>query len=169
MIQPDDRAELVDGLIVKKTTPNPPRFTAFVRTGDWLRSVAGEGRHVRPQGPIALSEVSEPEPDLAVVFGSDDAYERRHPKPQEVLLLVEISYSSIDRDRRIKAPLYARAGISELWIVDLDARRIEVHRDPGPFGYLSISTVDEFDEASPLFNPSARVKVSRLLPTSTRE
>ena len=166
MLTPDDRAELVDGLIVKKMTHNPPHFTALGLAEDWLRSIVGPRRHVRAQGPIALSDMSEPEPDLVVVAGSRGHYASRHPKPEEVELLVEISHSSIDRDRRLKAPLYARAGVRELWIVDLDNRRLELHREPGPGGYRNVTTLAEDDSATPLFAPSEHVKVANLIPTS---
>jgi Uma2 family endonuclease len=166
ILNPDERLELVEGQIVQRMTHNPPHFQALLRTSRWLGRIAGSGYDVRPQGPIALSNLSEPEPDVVVALGSDETYRDRHPEPHEIALLVEVSHASIDRDRRIKLPLYAMAGIREVWIIDVDSRSLIVHREPSATGYRTIEVASEAASLSPLFAPEASVRVSELLPSS---
>src|SRR5207248_2597503 len=88
------------------------------------------------QNPIRLGERSEPQPD--VVLLRRDASRRRTPEPSDVVLVIEVADSSLDYDTRVKAALYAMAGIPEMWIVDLGGERIEVRREPSPSGYQLI-------------------------------
>jgi Uma2 family endonuclease len=166
IIRPEERLELLDGQIVKKVTHNPPHAVAYVLVTKWLVTIVGHDLHVRSQVPIALSAMSEPEPDVAVVSGEPRRYARSHPRPDQVELLVEISDTSLDRDRRVKAPLYAAAGIKELWILDLVSRKLEMHREPAPAGYRVVTILAESESASPLFSPSSFVRIADLLPTT---
>ena len=85
------------------------------------------------QNPILLTPNSEPEPDVALLAPREDAYAARHPRPNKVMLIVEVSGSTLEFDRDKKLPLYAQSGIPELWIVALDEDRIHVYRQPdGP-------------------------------------
>ena len=164
LIRVDERLELLDGQIVQKMTQNPPHSVALGLVEDWLRGVVGEGRHVRSQGPITLSEFSEPEPDCAVARGDRRDFSNRHPVPAEIELVVEVSDSSLDRDRRIKAPLYTAGGIRELWILDLADRKLELHRESGPKGYRVVTILAESERACPAFAPECSVRVADLLP-----
>lgn len=161
----DERLELVDGQIVRKMTHNPPHFQAFTRVSTWLGGIVGQGLYVRSMGPIALSDISEPEPDVVVAIGTDETYSDRHPEPSEVVLLVEISHSSIDRDRRIKLPLYAAAGIPEAWLLDIDSRKLEIYRDPFEGRFKSVTILAESETAATHFAPEASIRVSALLPS----
>jgi Uma2 family endonuclease len=119
---------------------------------------------VRIQSPLALLGDSEPEPDIAVVpLGN---YSTRHPA--EALLVVEISGSSLQRDRLVKGPIYARAGVEEFWLIDLAARVVEVHRDPDGGGFTSIVRVAETESLRPLRFPGVEVSVQEVLPTVRR-
>jgi Uma2 family endonuclease len=95
-----------------------------------LQAAFGAGWEIRGQGPIALDEESEPEPDLAVVPGSFRDYEAAHPS--RPVLVVEISETSLALDRVHKGSLYARAGLPDYWIVNLPEHALEVYRDPEP-------------------------------------
>jgi hypothetical protein len=90
---------------------------------------------VTVQNPLRLSDHSEPQPDFMLLKPRADFYRGRHPLPEDVLLLVEVSNSSLRYDREVKLPLYARHGIPEVWIVDVAARAVEVHRRPAGEGY----------------------------------
>lgn len=164
ILQPDERLELVDGQIVQKMTHKPPHAIALTLVQGWLGEVIRAGMHVRAQLPIALSDVSEPEPDLAVVRGRVRDYAKIHPEPKDVFLIIEISDSSLQRDRSMKAPLYAKAGIPELWILDLTARRLEIHREPTRNGYRSVTFVAEDESASTESLPGYSLLVSDVLP-----
>lgn len=93
-----DRVELIEGIVVQKMTQNPPRAVSIDYTRDALRPLLNEGWHLREQKPIKLSD-SEPQPDLVVVRGPLQRYERRHPVPRDIALLIEVADTSLDGDR----------------------------------------------------------------------
>ncbi len=144
-------------------------MTAIGLTDEALRAAFGSGWHVRSQGPIALDDESEPEPDIAVVSGSRRDYAAAHPT--QPVLLVEVADSSLSFDRRRKGSLYARARVPEYWIVNLIDRVLEVHRNPQPaagavFGwrYAQIRRLSPDETVTPLGAPEARILVADLLP-----
>jgi len=134
-----------------------------------LRVAFGTGWDVRGQGPVALDDESEPEPDVAVVPGSFRDYATGHPS--RPVLVVEASESSLAFDRYHKGSVYARAGLADYWIVNLVDRVLEVYRDPvqdsaAAFGwrYRSLETLAPEASVAPLVLPSARIRVADLLP-----
>ncbi len=132
ILSEDDRVELLEGWIVPKMVHNPPHDNAVELAADTLRVRIPAGWSVRVQSSIRTAD-SEPEPDLAVVRGSARSRSGRHPTPEEIALVVEVADASLDRDRRSKARVYARAGIAVYWIVNLVDRQVESHEDPsGP-------------------------------------
>lgn len=113
ILGPNDRVELVDGQVVEMS-PNGPRHAATVYAFDSVfQSALGTRAMVRAQLPVHIDQFNEPEPDIAVVVPRDDRYVGAHPTPDHVLLVVEISESTLAFDRDVKAPLYAIAGINE--------------------------------------------------------
>lgn len=134
----DERIELVEGVLLRMSPQRAPHASTVQKLMErWIELAAGRFT-VRVQSPLALSDQSEPEPDLAVVpFGT---YETEHP--EAALLVVEVSDTTLRRDRA-KAAVYARAGVPEYWIVDLTSRSVEVHREPRDGEYTKVSTLDE--------------------------
>ncbi|MBK8540485.1 MAG: Uma2 family endonuclease [Ardenticatenia bacterium] len=130
----DDRTELLNGEVFYKMPINS-RHAGCVNRLVRLIGRLAESPLIASQNPIRLSNISEPEPDVAVLRFRGDDYSDSHPEPQDVLLLIEVADSSLAVDRSIKAPLYAAAGIPELWIVDLAGEALEVYQDPDPAGY----------------------------------
>lgn len=128
----DERFELLEGWIVAPMTRKPPHDVSIDLTADALRKLVAEVTRIRVQAALTLSD-SEPEPDIAVVRGQARDYVKRHPGPEDTLLVVEVSDSSIGRDRQIKSRVYGRAGIPLYWIIDVVRRRVEVYSEPtGP-------------------------------------
>jgi len=160
----DQRLELLDGQIVEKMTQNAPHFGAIRLVATLFEQRLSGGYEVRQQGPLALSDTSQPEPDLAIVRGDFREYLQRLPGPEDVELLIEVSDTTLRDDRQIKAELYAQAGIREYWIVDLNGRGLFVHRDPSPDGYRLIQMHQGGHTLSPLFAPELSLFVSDLLP-----
>jgi Uma2 family endonuclease len=167
--RPGERLELVDGALLVCEPQGGPHFTAVGLVEDALRQVFGSGWTVRAQGPIALDEDSEPEPDLAVVPGSRRDHSRSHPS--HPVLIVEVADSSLAFDRSEKASLYARAGIADYWILNLSDRVLEVYREPvvapqAQYGhrYGATTTLGPRDTVSPLAAPTAAILVADLLP-----
>lgn len=127
-----DPVELLEGWLVKKMSKNPPHRASTHRTLKRLGAALPSGWYVDSQEPITTLD-SEPEPDVIVIRGDSDDFAERHPNPGEVALVVEISDTTLRRDRTIKKRAYARAGIPVYWIVNVIDRRVEVYSDPsGP-------------------------------------
>jgi len=169
---PEERLELIGGEVVKKVSPqHNPHATSVVLSAEALRRAFGEAFHVRVQVPMALGPHSEPEPDVYVVPGSPRDYEDEHPRT--AVLVVEVADTSLAFDRRVKASLYASAGIPEYWLLNLSARVLEVHRDPGPMAdepfahhYRSITRHPGNESVAPLAASAAAIRVADLLPTA---
>ena len=166
---PGERIELIDGLLVVAEPQSSLHFTAVRLVERALARAFGAGWDVRAQGPIALDDTSEPEPDVAVVRGELRDYVEAHPA--DPVLVVEISLTSLDFDRVHKSSLYARAGRPEYWIVDLVDRVLEVRRAPAPspsapygWDYSTAEVLRPGESARPLAAPAAQIAVADLLP-----
>jgi Uma2 family endonuclease len=164
----DDPVELLGGQLIVAEPQGSRHFAAIRAAEEALRAAFGPGWEVRGQGPLALDEESEPEPDLAVVPGSFRDYRSAHPS--RPALVVEVAESSLLLDREHKGSLYARAGLADYWIVNLSERRLEIYGEPAPdagavFGwrYRSVIVPDVGAWISPLAMPTARVRVADLL------
>ena len=126
--RPGDPVELLGGQLIVAEPQSDRHYTAIQALDEALRTAFGPGWTVRTQGPIALDDESEPEPDVAVVRGTFRDYATGHPS--RPVLIVEVSLSSLALDRAYKSSLYARAGLADYWIVNLIDRVVEVYRDP---------------------------------------
>lgn len=164
VFRPDEHLELLDGQIVMKMTQNAPHVACTQLIADWLRAAIPSSLFVRSQFPIALGDRSQPEPDVAVVTGSPRDYVSDHPSSQHVALVVEVADSSIREDQRAKVPIYAQAGIAELWVVDLNARRLTVYTQPEGREYGLVRMLHPDDEISAPLAPDHTAKISDLLP-----
>ena len=127
------RVELLDGFLRELPVPNPIHSATVSIAGENLREILPAGWHVRYQDSVTLA-TSEPLPDLAVLRGRPVDYLTRHPGPADVAVLIEVAESSLSTDRNTKARIYAAAGLTPYWIVNLSARRVEVHDEPHPGG-----------------------------------
>lgn len=164
-----DPIELVDGLLFVKEPPRSAHRTAVLLVAGALERAFGEGWFVQTRCPIALDPRSQPEPDVCVVRGSPRDYVDAHPR--RPALVVEVAHSSLPLARGRKAAAYARARITDYWIVDWLARVLEVHREParpGParanWGYASIEALAAEAIVTPLAAPAESIRVSDLLP-----
>jgi len=137
----DDRVELVDGEIIEMC-PIGTRHAACVRkAGDILSRLLRNLLIVSIQNPVHIGEYSEPLPDIALLKPRDDFYSRAHPVPDDIVLIIEVADTSLDYDRNIKMPLYAKAGIVEAWLVNLPKDLIEVYTDPSGASYQNCRLV----------------------------
>ena len=162
----DEPIELLEGLLVVRE-PESSRHAAvvgLVRAA--LERAFGPRYHVRDAKPLALDDASEPAPDLAVVPGHLRDYLDAHPSTP--VLLVEVAQSWLAKDRLRKARLYARAGLTDYWIVNLVDEVLEVYREPvrsaGRWKYRSVRLLRSGAGVSPLAAPRARIRVADLLP-----
>ncbi len=129
----DDRVELIDGEVIEMSPIGGYHVACVARLNRLLVERLGDDAFVNIQSPVHLNRRSEPEPDVAVVVAR--RYGRDLPAADDVLLLMEVSDTTLNYDRHRKLPLYARSGIQEVWIVDLAGQAIERHTRPGLDGY----------------------------------
>ena len=114
------------------------------------------------QNPVQLSKYSEPEPDIALLKPRSDFYLNGHPKPKDVFLLIEVAESSSSIDREVKIPLYAKAGIEEVWLIDLDGQRVEVYRSSSKNSYTEVQKLSKTQQLSPLAFPDVLFDLQQL-------
>jgi Uma2 family endonuclease len=126
----DDRVELIAGIIYAPAPPGPKHIARVNRLQKSLIHALKDRAIISTQNPIALSEFSEPQPDIAVLKPVPDYYESRLADPADVFFVVEVSDSSIRFDRDTKMPLYAACDIQEAWLLDVTERRVTVYRKP---------------------------------------
>lgn len=136
ILHEDDRVELIEGEIVEMAAIGTRHFSCVNRLNRLLVRSVGDDAIVSVQNPVRLNEHTEPQPDLAVLRPRD--YLESLPGPEDVLFLIEVSDTTLAYDRGIKVPLYARAGIAEVWIVDLTSEVIERYTGPSDATYRRI-------------------------------
>jgi Uma2 family endonuclease len=163
VIGSDDRVELLEGVIVAMSPQNPPHAFVIAKLTQWLAGIVHQA-FIRVQLPIDLSDLSTPEPDLAVVAGSPEDYAVLHPRA--ALLVVEVADSSVIQDRLTKGPMYAAAGIAEYWLVNLRDRCVEVHRAPNrdERRYVDVRVLRFEDRLELIAIPDASIAVGEILP-----
>lgn len=165
----DDKVELLDGLLVVKEPQSGVHAATMMAGQQVLQRAFGPRYHVRIASPVALDDMSEPEPDLAVVPGGPWSYKKRHPvKPS---LMVEVALTSRAKDRLWKGGLYARAGIADYWVINLVDEVVEIYRQPTKapsrrygWKYASVRLLKRGATVSPLAAPRSRIRVADLLP-----
>jgi Uma2 family endonuclease len=160
----DTRVELIAGdIVVREPIGSYHAGTVDRLTRLWTR-ILGERAVVRVQNPVELAQDdSEVQPDVTLLRPRADFYTRGHPVPADALLLIEVADTSLARDRRVKIPLYARAGVREVWLVDLIGDRVEVHRDPTAAGYGRVRTLGRGDSVVPEAFPDLTIAIADLL------
>lgn len=169
VFQPGERLELLDGWLVVREPQGPGHSAAIRRVLHALRQTLGDAWQIDSQLPVALDDLSEPEPDVFVVPRDPKNYRGAHPS--RPLLIVEVAQSSYRIDREYKASLYARARVREYWIVDLVHETVEVHREPAAssearygWHYRAVETLRPPASAAPLLAADRAIPVADLLP-----
>ena len=163
VLHEDDRVELLNGIIINMMPIGPFHGSSVKRLTHVFES-ANNGRWITSaQDPIQIGEHSAPQPDLALLHLREDYYLENHPGPQDVYLLIEVSDSTLLVDREEKLPIYARAGIAEVWIVNLPERVVEVYSSPTNGAYVDCRRVRAGDALAPFAFPDAAIDTAALL------
>ena len=163
VLKEDDRVELIDGEIVAMSSIGPAHVGA-VNSSTMFWAIRLGGRAIAQiQNPIRLDERNQPQPDIAILKFKDDFYRSGLAGPDDVLLLIEVSDTSLRYDRRIKLALYARFGIPEFWIVNIRARSIEVYTAPANGEYTSLQTFRRGQTITPTAFPDVVLPVSDII------
>jgi Uma2 family endonuclease len=148
VLSEDDRVELIEGEIVEMN-PIGSRHAACVgRLTEFLGRLVGGEAIVWVQNPVQVNDYSEPLPDVALLKRRDDFYAQANPQPADVLLIIEVADSSVEYDRDIKIPLYAGAGIPEMWLINLPQETIEIYIQPIGDTYREIRIVKRGESLS---------------------
>lgn len=148
ILMPNERVELIRGEMIEMSPIGTHHQSTVDSLNALLTVITYKKAIVRAQGPVFLDEYSLPQPDLALLKYRDDYYRTKHPGPEDIVLLIEVSKTSYDFDKKVKAPLYAEAGISEYWIIDLERQRIEIFRNPAEGVYQSVISAGKAEEIS---------------------
>jgi len=168
VLHEDDRVELLNGLIVNMMPIGPFHGGSVNRLNRLFERLSQDRWLTSVQNPVHLGEHNEPQPDLLLLRPRDDFYNAGHPRPEDVFLLIEVSDSTLLIDREEKLPIYARAGIPEVWIVNLAERKIEVYSAPAAGAYTQSRRVLPGAPLAPLAFPDAVVDTAALLQAPAR-
>jgi Uma2 family endonuclease len=159
----DSRLELIEGEIVEMS-PIGSRHAACVKfLSRFLNAAVGDKALVSTQDPVHLDDYSEPQPDVALLRLREDFYRRAHPAPTDVLLIIEVADTTVDYDRLVKVPLYAKAGIKEVWLVNLPAEQIEIYAEPSGDAYQITSQIKRGEEAQAHTIPELSISADMML------
>jgi len=163
-----ERLELVEGELISKMGKKRPHVSSFTRLQAWLMQVFGWS-FVNAEAPIDVAPednpTNEPVPDL-IVLRQDESHYTSNPQAQDLRLVVEIAHTSLSFDLRVKAALYARAGVVEYWVLDVTNRRLLVHRNPRSGMYSDVAAYSEHESVSPLAAPQAQFRIADAFPSS---
>ena len=155
------RAELIRGYIIEKMPKSPAHRALTKRIYDQLTQKLPLGWLVYQEAPLRFLD-SEPEPDIAIVQGKEEEFEAHHPTT--AALVIEVAVSSVALDR-VKAELYAEAGVTEYWIVLSQERAVEIYSNPEPNGYASRRRVEDGELLISTAMPAVKLELSSILPT----
>ena len=159
----DDRVELIDGELIDMAPIGQDHAATVTALTRALVLACGDRALVSPQNPVRLDRLNEPQPDFAVLRPRADFYRAgNRPSPDDVLLLIEVADSSVRFDRAVKLPMYSRAGIAEVWIIDLKRRVLDAYRGPAGDGYRQTATHQPGDTVPLALAPEIKVKLDQV-------
>ena len=163
VLEEDARVELLDGEIVEMTPIGRLHASTVSRVQHLFARQLQDSAIVWVQNPLRIGVFAEPVPDIALLKQRADFYSSGHPRPSDTLLVVEVADSSLRHDRKRKIPLYARAGILEVWLVDLPGEGTWIHRGPVGDGYESVRLATRGETITPLLLPQVSLGVDEIL------
>ena len=158
-----DRVELIDGEVFEMSPIGEPHAACVDVLNELIRDRLGHSVIVRVQGPVQLDDFSEPQPDVSILKRRDDFYRTAHPRPEDIILVIEVSDTTLEYDRQIKVPLYARAGVPEVWVVNVSDERIETYANPAGGAYQTVNSHGRGDELQSAAVASLRVTAAEVL------
>lgn len=142
----DARLELIEGEIYEMSPIGSPHAACIKFLNGFFHRTLGNRVIIGVQDPVRLSDFSVPQPDISVLKWRDDFYRHAHPTAADVLLLIEVADTTLKTDRAVKLPLYARAGVAEVWIVNLPESQVEVYASPEGDAYQSMKIYERGTE-----------------------
>ena len=162
VLHEDERIELIEGEMIEMAPIGSRHLAKVNRLSRMLGREVGDEATVSTQNPLSLPPEDEPVPDIALLKVRADDYEAAIPTAQDVLLVIEVADTTLPYDRDVKIPLYARCGILEVWLVNVQSQALSIYLDPGPKGYRTLLTPGIDEIISPSLLPQAKVKLAQL-------
>jgi Uma2 family endonuclease len=163
ILDDSERVELIAGQIIKMAAKGAPHCATVTRLWKLLEARLGDRVLVRPQEPVQLNDYSEPEPDIALLRPDPLYYEDRHPVPSDIYLIIEVADTTLAKDCQVKAIAYAQSGISDYWVLDINARQLHVFRDPERDGYQTHEILSDRDTLAAIAFPDINLNVQEML------
>lgn len=160
---PDARVELIEGEIIEMSPIASPHAACVDVAASLLHEKLQRTAIIRVQNPIVLNDFSEPQPDISVLKPRSGSYRSAHPRPQDVLVVIEVSDTTLRFDRQVKVPLYARAGIPEVLIINLIDEQIEDHAQPAKGEYIVTRVFRRGEQFTSLVLPNVVLDVDEIL------
>lgn len=163
IFHPDERLELLEGEIYEMSPIGSSHAACVTRLHQLLTLKFAGKLIVISQNPIRLDDFSEPQPDIALLRWRDDFYQPGHPTPDDILLVIEVADSTVASDRSYKMPLYAKAGITEAWLVNLPDEKIELYAEPAGDAYQFSRDFKQGEEVQARSIVDLRIAVGEVL------
>ena len=161
LFRPEERIELIEGELISTAPIGGPHMRAVDILNRALNLAVGPSVRVSVQNPLSLPPDSEPQPDLMLL--RPECWQRAAvPTPGDVLLVVEVADTTLTYDRDVKLPLYARHGVPEVWLVDVQARSLRQYREPTPQGYRIMLDAAATDTIAPQLLPQVAIKLAEV-------
>jgi Uma2 family endonuclease len=162
VLTPEDRVELIEGEILDMAPIGAEHAAITARLNRLFSLAVGDGAIVSPGGPLNLGKLSEPQPDLLLLRYQADFYSTQIPEAPDVLLLIEVSDSTLSFDQHAKRDLYAQFAIPEYWVVDVAGQRIIAYSSPSRGAFQTVREHGRGDDLSPQALPAVRIRVQQL-------
>jgi Uma2 family endonuclease len=163
ILGPADRVELIEGEIVEMSPIGDRHAMAVNRTNMVFARGLGDNVVVSVQNAVRVDRYNEPQPDIVLIRPREGFYGVRHPRPEDVVLLIEVADTTLRYDRDVKLPIYAKNGVNEVWIIDLKNDVIHVYREPKDGKYTVVEKKDRRESVSPQAFSSFAINVDDLL------
>lgn len=163
MIKDVERAEIIEGELIKRMPVGNRHAACVKKLDELLRDKLGKSVTYSVQDPVRLDEFNEPQPDIALLKRRDDFYRGKQPMAEDVLLLIEVSDSTLDYDRNRKIPLYAKHEIPEVWLINLLNGTIELHSQPRDYSFNIVKILRRGEILKSEVLPDLSVSVNEIL------
>ncbi|QYX29811.1 Uma2 family endonuclease [Sphaerospermopsis torques-reginae] len=162
ILSENDRVELIRGEMIDMSPIGTRHSGCVLFLTNLLALLLGGRALINVQNPVELDEISEPQPDIALLKPRPDFYRNSHPQPEDIFLIIEVADTTVKYDRQVKIPLYAEANIPEVWLIDVNQEIIEVYRHPHQGIYQYIQTLEKNQSLSILAFPGVSINVSEI-------
>jgi len=162
ILSAQDSVELLAGNVIDKAPISSQHAGSVNKLNSLFSHAVAHSAIVSIQDPVILSDLSEPQPDIALLHYREDFYSNAHPRAKDIYLLIEVADSTLRYDRTVKMPLYAQAGIPEVWIVNVEGKTLEVHQQPVDGLYQQQQRLEKLDEITPIALPEVTLELQSL-------